>query len=34
MLIYRVVSSSSTKKVYVLHKGGYNNKFDNMISVM
>jgi len=31
MLIFRVVSLSLTKKVYVLHKASYNNKFDNMI---
>jgi len=31
MLIFRVVSPSLTKKVYVLHKAGYNNRFDNMI---
>jgi len=35
MLIFRVVSPSLIiEKVYVLHKAGYNNKFDNMISVM
>jgi len=34
MLIFRVVSPSLTKKVYVLHKAGYNNKCHNMISVM
>jgi len=31
MLIFRVVSLSLTKKVYVLNKASYNNKFDNMI---
>jgi len=34
MLIFRVVSPSLTKKVHVLYKAGYNDKFDNMISVM
>jgi len=34
MLIFLVVSLSLTNKVYVLHKAGYNDKFDNMIPVM
>jgi len=34
MLIFRVVSPSLTKKVYILHIAGYNNKFGNMISAM
>jgi len=34
MLVVCVVSPYLTKKVYVLHKAGYNNKFDDMISAM
>jgi len=34
LLKFRVVSPSLTKKVYILHIAGYNNKSDNMISVM
>ena len=37
MLKFRVVSPSLTKKVYILHITditGYNNKSDDMISVM
>jgi len=36
MLIFRVVFPSLTKKSMcsLLHKAGYNNKFDIMISVM
>jgi len=34
MLIFLVVSPSLTKNVNVLYKAGYDNKFDNIISVM
>jgi len=34
MLKFRAVSPSATKNVSILHTAIYNNKSDNMISVM
>jgi len=34
MLIFRVVSPSLTKTVYIIHITGYKNEFNNMISAL